>query len=299
MKSARPLAALLTATLLLLPGARCWAWGEEGHRVVALIAEHYLTPATRQRVLQTLALDTGMTPAVPADIAAAGGWADRYRDSDRNAAALRYRQTLRWHFVNLALQRPDLRSVCYDRPALAPGQLASRGPGRACIVDKIRQFRAEWLAPSTSPEERQLALLFLLHLVADLHQPLHAGDDDDHGGNDVDVSAPGFKSGSLHRYWDTAVLRGLDKAANRLAPRLIGDITSQQRRQWQSGDADDWAMEANALAAGVAYGKLPSARSGTVRRLTPEYVDAAEATAALQLSRAGVRLALLLEPAAR
>lgn len=286
--------------VLTLTAGHCRAWGEEGHRVVGLIAEHYLTPATRQRVAATLAVDAGLTPAVPGDIAGAAAWADRYRDSDRKDAALRYRQTFRWHFVNLNLHRPDLAAACYGRPPLKPGQPASRGPARACIVDKIEQFRAEWLAPSTPPAERQLALLFLLHLVGDVHQPLHASDNDDQGGNVVDVSAPGLKAGSLHRFWDTVAVRRLDSAASRLAPRLIDRISAHQLEQWRRGDVVAWTRESHALAVDPVYAGLPRppqpSAKGATRRLPPAYLEAAETIVALQLSRAGVRLAQLLEP---
>lgn len=289
--------ALLTACAAC---GRCWAWGEDGHRVIALVADHYLTPATRQRIATTLAFDGGLAPAVPRDIASAGPWADRYRDSDRNGAALRYRQTSRWHYVNLDLRTPDLRKACYGRPPLQPDQLAARGPARACIVDKIRQFRAEWLAPDTDPAERQLALLFLLHLVADLHQPLHVSDDGDQGGNRVDLAAPGFKTGSLHRFWDTAIVRRLDSSPTRLAARLVDGIDARQATEWRRGDVVAWAMETHAVAVDAVYAPLPAPQRDTGRRdvlrVGADYVDAAAEATALQLRRAGVRLARMLEP---
>jgi hypothetical protein len=296
-------APLLAAAISVHAGL-CSAWGDDGHEVVALIAEHYLTPATRQKVAATLAgaTDSWQTP----DIGSASTWADRYRDSDRNGARLRYRQTYRWHFVNLDLHRPDLKRACFGHPPLNPGQAASRGPGRACIVDKVEQFRAEWLDPSTDAAERLLALRFLLHLAADMHQPLHASDNDDHGGNQVTVSGPGNIKGSLHRFWDTGVVRRLGRDPEQLARRLIRNIAADQRRQWQRGNAAAWAADSHALAVDAVYGGLP-ARTGAdgaaaggkpgTYRLPQAYIDRAETVAALQLSKAGVRLAGLLEPA--
>lgn len=288
----------LLAVFAALHGGTCSAWGNDGHAAVALIAEHYLTPATRQRVAATLADTTGPLPTP--DIESAATWADRYRDSDRNTTRLRYRQTYRWHFVNLDLQRPDLEHACFGHPPLRPGQEASHGPARACIVDKIGQFRAEWLAPDTSQAERLLALRFLLHLAADLHQPLHASDNDDQGGNQVTISGPGNIKGSLHRFWDSGVVRRLGRDPERLARQLIGRISADQRRQWQRGDVAGWAAESHALAVEAVYGKLPPRSGGDARavdyRLPQAYVDNAETVAALQLSKAGVRLAYLLEP---
>lgn len=288
----------LLALAILLQGGNCAAWGDDGHEVVALIAEHYLTPATRQRVAATLADIDG--PIATPDIKTASTWADRYRDSDRNGARLRYQKTYRWHFVNLDLQRPDLERACFGHPPLRPGQEASRGPGRACIVDKIEQFRAEWLAPDISRAERLLALRFLLHLAADLHQPLHASDNGDHGGNDATVSGPGNIKGTLHRFWDSGVVRRLGRDPEQLSRRLIGRISADQQRQWQRGTVAAWAAESHALAVDIAYGKLPPPQPGANAkasyRLSQTYVDNAETTAAIQLGKAGVRLALLLEP---
>lgn len=289
----------LFALCTALPGGNCFAWGDDGHEVVALIAQYYLTPATRQRVADVLASGSGDAMA-GTGIAGASTWADRYRDSDRKGARLRYRQTFSWHFVNLDLHHPDLDRACFGRPPLRRGQTASRGPGRACIVDKLDQFRAEWLAPGTDPAERLLALRFLLHLAADLHQPLHASDNDDQGGNQVTISGPGKINGSLHRFWDSGVVRRLGRNPEQLAQRLRERISDEQRRQWQRGGPDQWAAESHALAVEAVYGALPAARTDanakqTTYRLPQTYIDHAETVAALQLSKAGVRLAYLLE----
>jgi hypothetical protein len=271
--------------------------------VIAQIAAHYLTPATRQKVEAVLASDTGTLTAH--DIASESSWADKYRDSDRDIyntnknKNTRYRQTHRWHFVNLDLDKPDLAHACFKHPPLTPGQPASQGPARACIVDKIAQFRSEWLAAGTDPAERLLALQFLLHLVGDLHQPLHASNNDDLGGNLVVISAPQLKRSNLHRFWDTQVVRRLDRDNDRLAQRLIAHISPAQYRLWRRGDAADWALEAHALAKNIVYGQLPTPRAieqGASYRLSDDYISSAETVAAMQLSRAGVRLAALLEP---
>lgn len=302
----RYLLAVALLPTVLLHNAPCHAWGDDGHRAIAEVARHYLTPATRQRIDQLLATDSG--PLSAPDMAGASVWADKYRDSDRDGARLRYRQTYRWHFINLDLQHPDLEESCFGHPPLRRDQPAARGPARACIVDKIVQFRAEWLAPDTAPAERLLALRFLLHLVGDLHQPLHASDNDDQGGNQVTVSGGGLKNSNLHRFWDTQVVRRLAPNAARLAPELIGGISEQQRGQWQRGDVAAWALESNALAKSTVYGDLPQPQSGRGSRpgdnagqrisyrLPDSYLDNAETVAALQLRKAGVRLALLLEP---
>jgi len=117
------------------------------------------------------------------DIASGVTWADRDRDSDRGGSRQRYEQTRQWHFVNIELDGPNLDRACFGHPRLPAAVPASSGPAKACLVDKIEQFTAELSNSATAPGERLLALEFLLHLVGDVHQPLHAVDDHDAGGN--------------------------------------------------------------------------------------------------------------------
>ena len=167
-----------------------WCWGDEGHRIVGEIASRLLRPAARQRAFALLAADTD--PLAAHDVVSQTVWADRWRDSDRDGAKLHYLQTRQWHFVDIERRAPDIDRACFGHPALPAGTPASAGPAAACVVDKIDQFTAELAGPGTAPqEERLLALKYVLHFVGDVHQPLHAGDDRDAGGNAKQVTAPG------------------------------------------------------------------------------------------------------------
>jgi hypothetical protein len=75
-----------------------------------------------------------------------------------------------------------MKVACFGRNPLPAGTLASDGDKMACVVDKVSQFAAELEASGTDVEERLVALKFLLHLVGDMHQPLHASDNKDNGG---------------------------------------------------------------------------------------------------------------------
>ena len=292
---------LLAAGLTAAPAAH--AWGDEGHRIVALIAQHDLRPSVREQVQVLLeGDDSGLTPDT--SMASEATWADRYRDSDRRDGVAgghgpRYERTWRWHFVDLELTAPDLTRACYGRPPLPPGTLASQGPAEDCIVDKIQQFTAELSNPLTPLPERRLALQFLLHLIGDLHQPLHAADDHDAGGNRVRVVAPGRRPGSLHEYWDVQFVRDLGTDAPEVAARLIAQISSGDRAAWSRGSVADWAMQSFAVAQAVAYGTLPPADASGERHLTADDIALADNAVATQLSRAGVRLALVLNRALR
>jgi hypothetical protein len=288
------LALLLVAVTGTTP-CPAFAWGDEGHKIIALVAEHYLDPVVLARVAMLLAADTDTLTGH--DIASEATWADKYRDSDRYTTKIRYEATWRWHFVNTELAQPDLVSACFDHPPLPAGVLASQGPPRVCVVDKIDQFTAELSNPATGASERLLALKFLLHFVGDLHQPLHAADDHDAGGNMKLVAAVGLNPGNLHHYWDVEFVERLGTDPRQVAGRLIGQISEEQRQAWSSGTPADWATEAFALARRGAYGLLTPPGDHGKYSLPSAYGEQAERDVALQLSRAGVRLAMVLNQA--
>ncbi|MGO9514480.1 MAG: S1/P1 nuclease [Steroidobacteraceae bacterium] len=272
-----------------------FAWGDEGHEVIGLIADHYLEPAVRTRVQAILAGDA--TELTAKDIAHEAAWADKYRDSDRNTTKVRYEQTRNWHFVDLEIAGADLNSACFGRPPLAPGTAASAGPANDCVIDKIEEFSAELQNPGTGEQERRLALQFLLHFVGDLHQPLHAADDHDQGGNRKIVSAAGIAPNNLHHDWDTEFVARLGANSTDIAQRLLADITNSQRARWSAGTPAEWAMESFSVAKSHAYGLLPAPSTANHYELSAEYVSDATAVTAEQLSKAGVRLAFMLNQA--
>jgi hypothetical protein len=268
-----------------------FAWGAEGHRIIALVAERFLAPAVRTKITAMLATDPDDLAAH--DIASEATWADRYRDSDRNGPRQRYEQTRQWHFVDVELADPNLDRACFGHPPLPIRTIASNGPVQACIIDKIEQFVSELSNPRTDPEERLVALKFVLHLVGDLHQPLHAADDHDAGGNRKQVVAPRFRASNLHHFWDTEFVERLGTDPRAVAGTIIAGISDEQRRAWSQGTPADWGKESFALARDHAYGLLPEPNRG-VYVLDDRYVNAADQDVRLQLGRAGVRLAFVL-----
>jgi hypothetical protein len=265
-----------------------FAWGYEGHKVVAAIARSYLTPATAARVDALLAADTD--PLVPHDMLSAATWADTYRNS--------HRETSQWHFVDIELSKPDLASACFGFPASA--KPASAGPAQGCIVDRLNAFAVELADPATPQPEKILALKFVLHFVGDLHQPLHASDNKDHGGNCVRLALGGPRTTNLHSYWDTTLVEAMGADPVVLAGKLRAQITPAEKRAWEKGDPKAWAMESFGVAKAVAYtvGSAPGCPADAAPITLPAgYQEAGEKAAAIQLERAGVRLAMVLNRA--
>jgi len=270
------------------------AWGDDGHKVVALIAQSFLESDVRKRVNALLAADTDSLTAH--DIASAATWADKFRDSNTGGARQKTRQ---WHFVDIEINAPDLDAACFNHPPIPSGTVASDGPADDCVVDKIQEFAAELADSKTDPEEQIVALKFLLHFVGDLHQPLHSSDDNDRGGNNKKVSASGFRAGNLHHFWDTEFVNQLETDPKSIASDLIGHISKDQIKTWQAGSPSDWAMDSFKVAKADTYGQLPEPGPRGTFRLSEEYVTTAVDDVAQQLSKAGVRLAFVLNSALR
>ena len=150
--------ALITA-LLLLPSL-AFAWGPEGHAIIAQIAEDRLAPAARQQVDQLLDGDS---------LAVVASWADEIR--------IHRPDTAQWHFVDIPKNAND-----YD-----PARDCRPTPRGDCIIAAIDRELAILRDASADKDKRAEALKFIVHFVGDLHQPLHCADDHDRGGNDVTV----------------------------------------------------------------------------------------------------------------
>ena len=252
----------LSAALFVLP-APAFAWAPLGHQVVAAIAARHLTPAARAQVSALLGGEAGAMMVLDSS------WADEIR-SDRP-------QTSAWHYVNI-----EIGSGGYNA--------ARDCPGGDCVVAQINRdagILADARAPRTAKVE---ALRFLIHFVGDVHQPLHAADRQDKGGNDVKLRWHN-KRLSLHQIWDQDVVTPLGGDFNRIAADSDASLPPQQKQQMSGGTAADWANESLAVAGREIYARLPD--QGRVK-LPDDYGFRESGVARLQLTKAGLRLAALL-----
>jgi hypothetical protein len=238
------------------------AWGPHGHRITARLAEARLTPAARAAVRELLHKGDTLV-----DIA---NWAD---DEGHDAVP----GSAPWHYVNVPITAPR-----YD-PRYCPGG--------DCVVARIKHFRSV-LADRRAPlRDRQRALLFLVHLVGDVHQPLHVGDNHDKGGNQTQIQFLGQGS-NLHRLWDSGMINDIDRNENAWVERISPLLTAENVRSWSQGSVEDWATE-SLIDAQKAYFFPAGARhpiaSGT--RIGNDYVAFGRPILERRLAQAGVRLA--------
>ena len=273
----RAVSAFYVAVALVIAAApsSALAWGQEGHAIVAEIARQYLTPKALSAVDALLAADAADTLTAP-DMASRAAWADVWRNS--------HRETAPWHFTDIEIDgsnTPDAACANDD-----------------CLTRRLALFAAQLASKDASTADRILALKFVLHFAGDLHQPLHLADNHDKGGNCVYLSRGGARA-NLHHYWDTVVVETMGKDPDSVASDLYFAITPAQLKAWRKGDINSWAMESHQVAKAVVYtlGSQPGCSSGLRYDLSADYDAAAVKAAKIQLQRAGVRLAVLLNNA--
>jgi hypothetical protein len=265
--SPRTKALVAAFVVLVASNVSALAWGYEGHRIIAEIAEQFLEPETAHRVRDLLAIENRTT------LAEVSTWADEIRPQ--------HPETRRWHFVSIPI---------HPNAGVPSGYDSARDcPQDECVVAKIEEFERVLADPQASERGRLEALKYVVHFIGDVHQPLHASNNDDRGGNDVAVTFLGQQT-NLHAVWDSSIIGPAVKGDERAyALRLAGDITLAERQQWSAGSATSWANESYSIAVHMIYGQLP--HSGT---LPDSYETETLPIVNQQLSRAGVRLAVVL-----
>jgi len=257
----------LAFAIWCLSNAAAFAWGAEGHHIIARIAASELTPKAQAAVADLLGGDAA------AGMIGVSTWADEIRPSRPETAP--------WHYV-------DIEST-------SPGYDAARDcPDSACVVAQIERDAKIIGDPAISKPIRAEALRFLIHFVGDLHQPLHSADNHDRGGNSVRVVLQGRRT-NLHAVWDTAVVEALGSSEGELASGLERQITPTDRTSWSRGTVPDWANETFAVAKAAIYrGMQGSGSTYAPLVLSPDYAASQHAIVVKQLERAGVRLAAML-----
>lgn len=253
----------IVGLLLLLAAPPAFGWGCSAHETIALIALGQLNPHARQAVNSLLAgappeprAHRFCSPSRLEAMADLSTWADDERERDSRTAA--------WHFIDIPLSagRGSLEHFC-----------AQSG----CLAYAIRDQLAILRSTQATRPEKQRALLFVIHLVGDLHQPLHVATNNDRGGNCLPVTflrerarlvhpATGGYRPDLHGVWDKQLperIGGIRRGsrdddvrgfARSLTRQFSSDIARWRR---EPVDVNAWAWDSHRVAVMDVYGRLP------------------------------------------
>ncbi len=228
-------------------------WGQIGHRTTGHIATQLLSKKAASEVHRVLNGNS---------LAEASTWMDEMR-SDPD-----FRYMNPWHYVTLP------PGETYETVEKAEG---------GDVIWAINKVVEELKAGGLSAEQEANNLRILVHLVGDIHQPLHVGNGTDRGGNDVEVTWFGDDS-NLHRVWDSNMIDSKQLSFTELADFIDDQLDEKTINEWQSASVLDWAYESSALLDQV-Y-EIPE--NG---RLGYQYSFHNFDTIELRLLQAGVRLA--------
>lgn len=231
------------------------AWGQNGHRAVGLIAEQHLSKKAKKRIEKVLRDNS---------LAEVSVWMDEIKSDTA------YNHTHDWHWVTI--------------PAGMKYEQTEKNPN-GDIIMKIEELVSALKQDNLTAQQHEVYLKYLVHLVGDLHQPLHVGKEGDSGGNAVKVQWFNQNS-NLHSVWDSGMIEGKNLSFTELA-QFVGTPSKTQVKNWQSTGVRDWAYESVSFRDQV-Y-NIPA--DG---RLSYRYSYANFSTVEQRILQAGVRLAGLL-----
>ncbi len=237
-----------------------FSWGMLGHRITGEIADQYLSKKARKAIQEILGNET---------VAMSSNWAD-FIKSDKN-----YDYLSPWHYVNLPenLTRTDLNNFLSHE----------KGDN---IYNKIQEMIVFLKTEKVDLEKRKLALRMLIHLLGDLHQPMHTARKEDLGGNRVNLFWFGEKT-NLHRVWDEHLIE-FQQLSYTEYTKAINFPTVQQFVNWQNASIEDMVFDSYEIVNKIYIGVKPD------ERLSFRYNFDWVSTLNEQLLKGGVRLAKVL-----
>ena len=245
---------LIVFSMCFMAAFSGWSWGSTGHRATGLVAEQYLNVRAKKKISVILQQES---------VAMASTWMDEiYSDSTYD-----YART--WHYTTV----PDGQRYS-DVEANPDGK----------VVMMIEKFIQELKSGKLDAKQEREHLRMLIHLVGDIHQPLHVGRPGDRGGNEIKVKW--FRNDSnLHRVWDSEMIDGTNLSYTELAQSLIRPDKNVMQ-QWQTSSVRDWAQES------MSY--RPQVYAIGNGNLGYEYTYKYFSIARLRILQAGIRLAGVL-----
>lgn len=248
---------LFVLCLCIFPSLHAFGWGQKGHDVTAYIAECHLTPEATEQIDKILGGHSLVYYA-------------NWLDNASHTPAYDYTKT--WHYLNI-----DEGHTLASMPKNPKGD----------VLTAVNSITAKLRAGGLSPEEEALNLKMLIHLMGDLHCPMHLGRLTDFGGNKCPVTV--FKQPTnLHSAWDTAIVEAAHRWSYTEWQQQIDRAADDEAVLLQAGEPTDWVNETHAICVGV-YADTPE---NTV--ISYDYIEKSRPIIEQQFVRGGYRLARLL-----
>lgn len=231
-------------------------WSATGHRVVGKIADNYIKGKAKREVSRLLKRQS---------LAFVSTFADEIK------ADKKYNEFYTWHYINMSLDEN------YEDSKKNP---------KGDLVTGIEHCKSVIKDENASDEDKTFYLKLLIHLVGDLHQPMHIGLEEDKGGNDFKVQWF-YNDTNLHRVWDSQMINKFDMSYIELAENA--DVLSKQQvKAIQEGSVIDWVNETHQLTNKV----YNTVKAGDNLRYRYSYDNFKTVRSQLQI--AGIRLAKVL-----
>lgn len=231
-----------------------FGWGQTGHRTIGQIAHNHLSKKALKQIDKIL---SGQSIAMVSN----------FMDEIKSDPA--YDSLGAWHYCTI----PD-------------GQTYSGAPEEGDAIEAINTYIKMLKSGKLSKEEEAFSLKCLIHLVGDIHQPLHVGNGTDRGGNDVKVTYF-WQPSNLHRVWDSGIIDGKSLSYSEYV-EWIDTAEKTQVDQWKQDDIMVWVNESISYRSQI-Y-DLPESK-----KINYRYNYDHIATVNLRLQQAGIRLAGVLE----
>ena len=210
---------IIVLSLALVSSSASWGWGQTGHRITGEIAQSRINGKTTAELEMILGRE---------GLAEMATWPDEQRS---NPQVFWQKDANPWHYVTLPSGKE-------------PGELVSPSEGDALTA--LARF-ATVVRDRTKPrDQRALALRFIVHIIGDLHQPLHVGNGTDRGGNDVKVTWFGDPT-NLHSVWDSGMIDRQGLGFTEYTKRLEQRITPERTISWWDARPQIWIGESAKL----------------------------------------------------
>jgi hypothetical protein len=241
-----------------------WAWGVEGHRAIGIIAENHLSEKARRQVALLLGSQSlAMVSTLPDEM--------RYLPE--------FKETAPWHYVNTAMGLAHAPYLAAVKAQVEPNAYNA-------LLLKVREMKD----PTKSVAQRAEALIFVVHIVGDMHQPMHTGRAEDKGGNDIKMTYRG-KDTNLHSLWDSGLLDYQGLTYTEMGQQY-SPVPASLVKTWQAtADPAEWLFESYTVA-GQLYAEAAQNPNPDYR-----YYPAHAEIVKQRIQQAGMRLAAVLNEA--